>query len=111
MRTNDSLDRLRVDRRRPRLPGGTPSDDPQKVGCAAGSNRTQERGCSPEAREEPSSWSLFIAIALGALGAYALLAVQASPLVAIAPRHLAVEFDDLATLRHLNEDTACAERS
>jgi len=30
--------------------------------------------------------------------------------VAIALRHLAAEFDDLATLRHLNEDTACAER-
>ena len=54
----------------------TPIDDPQKVGCAAGSNRTQERGCSPAAREEPSSWSLFISFALAALGAYALLAVH-----------------------------------
>jgi hypothetical protein len=31
--------------------------------------------------------------------------------VAIALWHLAAEFDDLAALRHLNEDTACAERS
>jgi hypothetical protein len=35
----------------------------------------------------------------------------AAPLVAIALRHLAAEFDDLATLRHLNEDTARAEPS
>ena len=35
----------------------------------------------------------------------------APPLVAIALRHLAAKFDDLATLRHLNEDTACAQRS
>ena len=35
----------------------------------------------------------------------------APPLVAVAHRHLAAEFEDLATLRHLNEDTACAELS
>jgi hypothetical protein len=34
----------------------------------------------------------------------------APPLRAIALRHLAAEFDDLAALRHLDEDTACAER-
>jgi hypothetical protein len=36
---------------------------------------------------------------------------MAPPLRAIALRHLAAEFDDLATLRHLNEDTACPELS
>jgi hypothetical protein len=36
----------------------------------------------------------------------------APALVAIALRHLAAEFDDLPTLRHLNEDTtAYSERS